>query len=236
MAAAGSDGGHVGPEEIIKDIYLVGSSDLTDSKDCSIYLLDLGELVLIDSGAGASVGAIINNIKGLGLDPAAISTVILTHCHIDHTGGAHEFKERFGSRIVMHDLDSVAVERGDRVLTGASWYGVNFAPLAVDLKLTKDKERLFFGPQEVTCLHTPGHTPGSLSLYLDRGDKRVLFGQDIHGPFLSEFGANMSHWQKSMEALLALDADILCEGHFGIYTPASKVRQYIERYLNEYGN
>lgn len=226
----------MGPGEITKDIYLVGSSDLTDSKDCSIYLLGLGELVLVDSGAGSSVGAIINNIKKLGLDPTAISTVILTHCHIDHIGGAHEFKERFGSRIVMHDLDAVAVERGDRVLTGASWYGVNFAPLSVDLKLTKDEGHLFFGPQEITCLHTPGHTPGSLSLYLNRGGKRVLFGQDIHGPFLSEFGANMSHWQKSMEALLALNADILCEGHFGVYKPANKVRQYIERYLDEYGN
>lgn len=223
------------PEEIVKDIYLVGSSDLTDSKDCSVYLLDLGELVLIDSGAGESVGAIINNIKKLGLEPAAISTVILTHCHIDHIGGAHEFKERFDSRIIIHNLDSVAVENGDRILTGASWYGIKLAPLSVDSKLHKDEERLRFGSQELICLHTPGHTPGSISLYLDKGGKRVLFGQDIHGPFLAEFGANMSDWQKSMEMLVALNADILCEGHFGIYRPANKVRQYIERYIDEYG-
>ena len=45
----------MGPREIIKGIYLVGSSDITDPKDCSVYLLDLGELVLIDAGAGMSV-------------------------------------------------------------------------------------------------------------------------------------------------------------------------------------
>ena len=86
----------MGSEEIIKDIYLVGSSNITDPKDCSIYLLDLKELVLIDTGAGTSVEAIIYNIKELGINPGKLSTVILTHCHIDHTGGAHEFRKRFG--------------------------------------------------------------------------------------------------------------------------------------------
>jgi hypothetical protein len=37
-----------------------------------------------------------------------------------------------------------------------------------------------------------------------------------------------------MQNLLALDADILCEGHFGIYESKESVRSYIERYLEEY--
>jgi glyoxylase-like metal-dependent hydrolase (beta-lactamase superfamily II) len=224
----------VGPEEIVKDIYLVGSADITDPKDCSVYLLDLGELVLVDTGAGTSVDDIIHNINELGLDPRKLTTILLTHCHIDHTGGAQEFKNRFGARIIMHSLDAVAVETGDKVLTGASWYGLNFMPLLVDIKLSKVQEFLYFGAQKLIWLHTPGHTPGSLSLYLDKENKRILFGQDIHGPFLAEFGADMRHWQESMETLLALNADILCEGHFGVYKSASKVRQYIERYLDEY--
>jgi len=226
--------GEMGPKEITKDIYLIGDSDISDSRDCSVYLLNLGELVLIDTGAGPSVNKIIQNIEKMELDPAKISTVILTHCHIDHVGGAHEFKRRFGSRIVMHEVDSTAVETGDNRMTAAHWYGVNFAPLAVDTKLTKEEERFTVGGQEISCLHTPGHTPGSISVYLDRGGKRILFGQDIHGPFLAEFGANMSHWQKSMEKLLELKADILCEGHFGVYQPNKKVTEYIERYIEEY--
>lgn len=223
-------------KEIINGVYLVGGSGITDTKDCSMYLLDLGELILIDTGAGMSVDAIIHTIKELGLDPGNLSTVVLTHCHIDHVGGAHEFRKRFGARIVFHCLDAEAVEKGDKVLTGASWYGISFAPLPVDLKLLNDEEFLYFGGGKVVCLHTPGHTPGSLSVYLDKEDTRVLFGQDIHGPFLPEFGANMFLWKKSMETLLALNADILCEGHFGVYKPASKVRQYIQRYVDEYGD
>jgi glyoxylase-like metal-dependent hydrolase (beta-lactamase superfamily II) len=225
----------MGPKEITEDTYIIGDSDISDSRDCSVYLLNLGELVLIDTGTGPSANKIIQNIEKLGFDPARISTVILTHCHIDHVGGAQEFKKRFGSRIVMHEIDAEAVERGDSRMTAAYWYGVNFAPLAVDVRLTKEEEKLTVGDQEIVCLHTPGHTPGSISVYLDRGGKRILFGQDIHGPFLAEFGANMAHWQKSMEKLLALKADILCEGHFGVYQPNEKVTEYIERYVEEYG-
>jgi glyoxylase-like metal-dependent hydrolase (beta-lactamase superfamily II) len=62
----------------------------------------------------------------------------------------------------------------------------------------------------------------------------VLFGQDIHGPFNKAFGSDIDLWKESMHKLLALEADILCEGHFGIYQPKEKVRDYIERYLEEY--
>jgi glyoxylase-like metal-dependent hydrolase (beta-lactamase superfamily II) len=223
------------PEEIVKGIYIVGGSDISDPKDCSIYLIDAGELILIDTGAGASVGSITGNIERLGLDPAKITTIILTHCHIDHVGGAHAFKKRYGPRIVMHELDGAVVERGDNRMTAAYWYGVNFAPLAVDVKLTGEEDRLSFSDNEVVCLHTPGHTPGSTSVYVDTGGKRVLFGQDIHGPFFAEFGANIAQWQRSMEKLLSLKADILCEGHFGVYRPNERVTEYIERYLEEYG-
>jgi len=226
----------MGPEEIVKGIYIVGGSDITDPKDCSVYLIDAGELILIDAGAGASVEAITGNIARLGLDPAKITTVILTHCHIDHVGGAHVFKKQFGPRIFMHELDAGAVERGDDRMTAAHWYGVTFAPLSVDVKISGEEQRLKFPAGDVVCLHTPGHTPGSISVYTDTLAGRVLFGQDIHGPFLAEFGADISRWQKSMERLLALKADILCEGHFGVYRPNEKVAEYIERYLEEYGD
>jgi len=225
----------MGPKEIAKDIYLVGGADITDSKDCLIYLINLGELVLIDAGAGSNVEGIVVNMRKLGLEPEKLSTIILTHCHIDHIGGAKELKDRFGARLVMHALDADVVERGDDRMTAADWYGIHLAPLPIDEKLTRAEERIDFSGQQMVCLHTPGHSPGSMSVYLDRGGERILFGQDIHGPFLAEFGANMSHWRESMEKLLALKADILCEGHFGVFQPKEKVRSYIERYLEEYG-
>ncbi|HBE43926.1 MAG TPA: Zn-dependent hydrolase, partial [Deltaproteobacteria bacterium] len=83
---------------IVPHVYQIGGSDITDPRDCSIYLIDADELILIDTGAGASVNKIVNNIERLGLDPYRISTLILTHCHIDHIGGAHFFKSKYSAK------------------------------------------------------------------------------------------------------------------------------------------
>jgi len=222
-------------EEIISGVYLIGGPEITLADDAAIYLIDFaGTLVLIDAGAGRSSSQIVRNIEMLGLNPANISTLILTHCHIDHIGSVPFFKKQYKTKILIHELDAKAVETGDSLKTAANCYGTTFPPTKVDRKLCGSHEILKFGQEELHCLHTPGHTPGSISLYLDRGGKRVLFGQDIHGPFHAAFGSDIEAWKKSMQNLLALDADILCEGHFGIFQPKERVRGYIERYLEEY--
>ncbi len=222
-------------QEIVNGVYLIGGPDITLADDAAIYLIDFaGELVMIDSGAGRSFSQIINNIEALGYNTAKISKLILTHCHIDHIGSAPFFKKQYGTKILIHELDAQAVETGDSAKTAASWYGADFPPTQIDEKLKGQSGILKVGVDTLNWLHTPGHTPGSISLYLDREGKRVLFGQDIHGPFHKAFGSDINAWKKSMQALLALDADILCEGHFGIYQPKDRVSEYIKGYLEEY--
>ena len=222
-------------EEIASGIYLIGGPDITHGDDAAVYLIDFSEnLVLIDCGAGRSFAQIVRNIEMLGLDPASVSHLILTHCHIDHIGSAPLFRDKYKTKILIHELDAAALETGDSMRTAANWYGTTFPPTAVDQKLKGSRETMKLGDEEVHCLHTPGHTPGSISVYIDRNGKRVLFGQDIHGPFNKAFGSDIEAWRASMQTLLALDADILCEGHFGIYQPGNRVRDYIERYLEEF--
>jgi glyoxylase-like metal-dependent hydrolase (beta-lactamase superfamily II) len=222
-------------EEIISGIYLIGGPNVTQADDAAVYLIDFaGDLVMIDSGAGGSSSQLVRNIEMLGLNPSSLSHVVLTHCHIDHIGSAPFFREKYGTKILIHELDARALETGDSIKTAANWYGTTFPPTKPDQVFKGAQEILKFGDEELHCIHTPGHTPGSIAVYLDRAGKRVLFGQDIHGPFQKAFGSDIAAWKKSMQTLLALDADILCEGHFGIYQPKNKVRDYIERYLEEY--
>lgn len=222
------------PHEIIKDIYIVGGPDITDGRDGCVYLLNLGELILIDTGAGWSVDHIVRNIKSFGLDCKNLNKIILTHCHIDHIGGVPELKKRFGSKIYIHQLDAPPFENGDPILTAASWYQTEFPPTPVDIKLSSSEEILRIGEEKIVCLHTPGHTPGSICIYLDKDRKRILFAQDLHGPLLAEFGSNLEDWNHSTKKLLDLDADILCEGHFGIYKTKKDVKEYILSYRRQY--
>lgn len=219
------------PLEVHDGVYLVGSSTLTAPEDCCVYLVDLGDLILIDTGTGRSVPAILENVAALGKDHRDITTVIATHCHFDHVGGIPGLRRQTGCHVIAHERDAEAIESGDPAKTAADWYNTVFPPTPVDYKLQERREVLKFKKGELLCLHTPGHTPGSIAVILDRDGQRVLFGQDIHGPFSESFGSDLAAWKKSMEILLGLKADILCEGHFGIYRPEAEVRRYIENYL-----
>lgn len=222
------------PETIITGVYLVGGPNISQAEDATAFVIVFSDqLVMIDSGVGRSVPVILENIQAAGLDPGQISTLILTHCHIDHIGGAGAIKELTGCRIIVHDLDADAVETGDPTRTAAGWYGRKLTPLIVDQRLTGELTSLSFGGEILHCLHTPGHTPGSISIYLDREGQRILFGQDIHGPFHPAFGSDVDAWAESMQKLLDLEADILCEGHFGIFQTKDRVKKYIQRYLKE---
>jgi glyoxylase-like metal-dependent hydrolase (beta-lactamase superfamily II) len=132
-------------------------------------------------------------------------------------------------------LDAPPLETGDQILTAAKWYQTTFPPTPVDVKFNSPEEILRIGEQKIVCLHTPGHTPGSISIYLDKDGKRILFGQDLHGPLLSEFGSNLEDYGRSTKKLLDLEADILCEGHFGIYKTKKDVKNYILSYRRQYG-
>lgn len=216
-------------------IYQVGGSTISDFRDGAVYLLDLGEIILIDSGAGMGFARITQNIRHLGFHPEDIEAIILTHCHLDHVGGAARFREEFGTRLIMHALDAETVERGDQRLTAAFCFDVLFEPLPIDYKLHGEEEVIRFGDFALHCLHTPGHSAGSISPYLDINGMRILFAQDISAPPLPEFGCDPIAWRRSLDKLIALEADILCDGHTGIYEPKSRVKAYFRRILRTAG-
>lgn len=220
---------------IIENIYQVGGAAISDVRDGAIYLLDFGELVLMDSGAGVGFEQTIRNIEMVGFNPSAISTVILTHCHMDHIGGAALFRQNFGSKVVMHALDAEIVEHGDQHMTAAWCFGIYLQPFLIDVKLRGGKGQLSFGEHVMNWVHIPGHTPGSIAVYLDKGGNRILFGQDISAPLLEEFNCDPIAWRKSMDQLLALDADILCDSHAGVFRPKHRVRAYLEQSIVAHG-
>ncbi|UCE75432.1 MAG: MBL fold metallo-hydrolase [Methanomassiliicoccales archaeon] len=224
------------PKKIWENVYQIGGSNISHTSDCCIYLVGIGgnEGVMIDCGAGQSANKLVANMKSVGVDPQQLKALILTHCHIDHIGAANLFKERYNCRLIAHINDQDAIEGKDITKTAAQWYGVDYSPAKIDHILAGDFEKLSIGNVKFNCIHTPGHTPGSISVFCDIIDKRVLFGQDVHGPFDESFGSNISDWRASMQKLLDLEADILCEGHFGIYRPKEEVKKYIEGYLRRF--
>ena len=216
-------------KQITDHVYHVGDSG------CSVFLVDTHSedgLILID--CGMSLEMIKKSITKSGLNPKDIQHCILTHFHIDHIGACHDLK-MYNQKVKFyaHELDAKAIEeKGHDQKTAASWYSVDYIPISLEKKITKDREVLHFGNYDFQCIHTPGHTPGSICVYIEIDGKKVLFGQDIHGPFYPAFGSNLEDYQISMNKLLNLEIDILCEGHFGIFQPAEDVQKYIRRHMD----
>ncbi len=127
-------------------VYITGGPDISHPEDATSFIIDCSdELIMIDSGAGRTSHRLVKNIKALDRDPARISTLILTHCHIDHIGSAPYFKEKFGCSLIAHDLDANALEMGDSVATAAGMYGTTFPPTHIDTRLTGERGTLSFG-------------------------------------------------------------------------------------------
>ena len=130
------------------------------------------------------------NILALGFTPEKLSAVIATHCHTGHIGSLAQFRQEYGVKIMGHKLDAEAIETGKWV--GSEVYGVAYQPCPVETRLEKAKNNLCFGKHELTALHIPGHTHGSIVISVDIAGKRVLFGQDIHEPYEVAWGGDPS--------------------------------------------
>ena len=216
-------------ERITSTVFQVGGGSLSSPSDCLVYAIDLGDGVLVDCGCGTSLRRILDNVRKAGI--GRIHTLLLTHAHVDHIGAAAEAKRETGCRIAAHAADAHAIETGDPRLTAAHWYGVDLEELEVDTRIEGARADLEFAGGTLHVVHTPGHTPGSIAAYLDTPEGRVLFGQDIHGPFSPEFGSDVAAWRRSMAILLDLGADILCEGHYGVFRGKDHVSGFIQSQL-----
>lgn len=218
--------------QVSKNVWQVGGSGLTAPEDAAIYLVRFGEAAaLIDAGCGRGVQKLCTHVARVVPKPVAITHLFLTHCHFDHTGGAEEVRKRLGCKVVAHQLDAVFLEKGDRNVTAAAWYGEHVAPLRVDHKIEGAQELIPVGSGGITAFHCPGHSPGSVVYVADIDSQRILFGQDIHGPLHPDLLSDRSDYLRSLRFLLELNADILCEGHFGVFRGRKEIRRFIESYL-----
>lgn len=218
--------------DITSNIFQVGGSEESSQSDASIYLIrSRGEAALIDAGTGAGHKQVINNIQKYGVPPEKIKYLLITHCHFDHTGGALAIKKATGCQIVAHSLDAVFLEEGNNTVTGASWYGSFLKNTAIDIKVEGKEAKFKVGDLDINFYHTPGHSPGSSVLTVVSDGKLVLFGQDVHGPINDMLLSNRKDYVKSLEFMLSLEADILCEGHFGVFFGKDAVNDFIGSYL-----
>lgn len=124
------------------------------------------ECAIIDPGADGD--KIIDMIERHSLKPVMI---INTHGHFDHVGANKIIKEKFEIPLLIHPFD---VPMLDMVRQAAELYGIEVDDSPSPDKLVNDGDSIMLGKDTLTVIHTPGHSPGSISLHQDN----ILFSGD----------------------------------------------------------
>ncbi|MEU2070948.1 MBL fold metallo-hydrolase [Streptomyces anulatus] len=182
------------------------------------------ELTLIDAGDIDAAAAIEDAIRTLGLDPAGIRRIVITHGHRDHYGAAQELADRHGAEIIAHALDAPVV-RGERPVPEPDlldwelplWeHGLTVPeapPTRVDREVTGG-EVLPFG-DGARVVHAPGHTAGSIAVHLPLHG--VLFTGDtvasVERVMLGVFNVDRAEAAATFRRLAALAPRTVCVGH-----------------------
>jgi glyoxylase-like metal-dependent hydrolase (beta-lactamase superfamily II) len=121
---------------------------------------------------GGDVARILEIAAARGL---AIKTIVITHAHIDHIAGAQALKQATGAAVYMNPADAELQRMLD---IQAGWLGFPTPEaVAVDAPL-KDGDLLMLCPAEFHVLHTPGHTPGSVSLWIPT-ERKLIAGDTL---------------------------------------------------------
>ena len=144
------------------------------------YLFFGENIILVDSGVSGSDSLIFDYIKKQGRDPQEVSMLILTHSHPDHLGGAKAVKMATGCIIAAHRREKQWIEDTEKQFRERPVPGFHTlveGPVMVD-RVLEDGDTLEPGG-DINCkvMHTPGHSSGSISLFLEA--EKTLISADL---------------------------------------------------------
>ena len=193
--------------------------------NCNTYLIDGPTKILIDPGHLNLFGHVREGLNELEIDMDDIGMVIGTHAHPDHVESIQLFKDS-PAQITVHELGWQIVKKMMRQFgSGMQANLESFQP-----KFFLSEGDLTVNGMDFRVYHTPGHSPGSISIYWI--EKKALFTGDLifkNGIGRTDLpGGNGNELKESVNRLKTLDVEYLLSGHGEVVSGKQAVEQNFE--------
>lgn len=205
--------------EVAKGVHRV------DGSNANCYLVEEadGSLTLVDAGMQSDGKKILEYVTTKMMKkPSDVKNLVITHCHVDHVRGAAALRKATGAEVAVHEADADFVSGKEKYPSPGGAIGLLFTLMSPFFHATPVEPGRRLQENDAVgrliVLHTPGHTPGSISLY-DKQDKVLFVGDTarfqkgkLQGP-PPQFTRDMGQARTSMERLSHLDFEVLLSGH-----------------------
>ncbi len=228
--------------QIASGIFLIASGNLgvslTHPLDCNAYALQCGdEYVLIDSGAGVETERIIDVLKSDGIPLDRVRRLMLTHYHLDHSGGAAALREALGLEVWAGPLTAPVLIAGDEEAislaaakrAGVYPPGLNFTACPVSNMFQPDTP-FELGDTKILPIAAPGHSRDMICFLVQQPHRTMLFPGDtiFHGGRISlqdTHDCDVPKYCASIRMLAKLEFEMMFPGH-GLWSLTGATRHF----------
>ena len=236
--------GDVHAVEGVTDCYYVDTGMFEEPELGAVYIYDTDRPAIIDTGLGTNYENILNGLEELGIAPADLEAILLTHIHLDHAGGAGFLIEETDADVYVHTsgkqfiVDPESLWEGTK---GAVGHQIEFyvEPKPVPenrITTVEDGESIDLGDTTLDVHHAPGHAFHQVMFH--DADNQTVFAADAAGVYVPQLdsvietspppGFDLEAVLEDANAIDALDPETICYSHFGSIAADGRIEEYIE--------
>ncbi len=192
-------------------------------RGANVYLVKRdGGITVVDTGLPGNAGKIIDYVQSIGCRPSDVKTIVLTHSDMDHSGSVARLKEETNAKVAIHEADAprLSGEKEPKAVKGM--LGLLLRATAVIMRFKRINADVLLRDSDIvdglTVIHTPGHTDGSICLYLPGralfvGDALLTDDERMLSLPRRSMSTDLDQAKESIKKISDLKYSVLLPGH-----------------------